>query len=78
LKAKYQELQQTLDSERIAWLNDKKTLEDTIVDMTVLERQSEGDRTLQESAIQDHEERVKVKFYIFLAITLCLIFIIGR
>jgi hypothetical protein len=60
LKAKSQELQHTFENERIVWLNDKKTLEDTIVDMSMLEKQSEGNRTLRESARQEQEERVKV------------------
>jgi nucleoprotein TPR len=59
-KLKHHELQQSLEAERVAWLNDKKTLEDTIVDMSVLEKHSQGDRTLRENAIQEQEERVKV------------------
>jgi len=57
---KSQELQHTFENERVVWLNDKKTLEDTIVDMSMLEKQSEGNRTLRESAILEQEERVKV------------------
>jgi nucleoprotein TPR len=60
LKVKHQELQQNFESERVSWLNDKKILEDTIADMSLLERQSEGDRTLREGAIHQQEERVQV------------------
>jgi nucleoprotein TPR len=59
LKLKHQELQQTLETERAAWLTDKKTLEDTLVDMSTVEKHLESDRTLRESTAHEQEERIK-------------------
>ncbi|KAG8214434.1 hypothetical protein J3R82DRAFT_9457 [Butyriboletus roseoflavus] len=54
---KFSDLQKTLDTERSAWANDKKTLEDTIVDMSTSERHSENDRTAHEREVRALEER---------------------
>ncbi|KAI0310134.1 TPR/MLP1/MLP2-like protein-domain-containing protein [Amylostereum chailletii] len=53
------EIQRSFEVEREAWLNDKKTLEDTIVDLTTSEKAIAEDRTSRESAVQQQEERVK-------------------
>lgn len=58
---KYAELQRKFETERVAWANDKRTLEDAIVDMSNLEKHSETDRTSRESEIRQQEERAKVK-----------------
>jgi nucleoprotein TPR len=63
---KFSELQRTLESERAAWTNDKKTLEDTIVDMSTSEKQSESDRSLRESETRRQENRAKVNHELFL------------
>lgn len=60
LTEKYNELKRILDSERAAWLNDKKTLEDTIVDMSTSEKHSESDRSLRETEARRQEERATV------------------
>jgi nucleoprotein TPR len=52
---KYSELKRTLESERAAWFSDKKTLEDTIVDMSTSERHSESDQSLQTEARRQAE-----------------------
>jgi nucleoprotein TPR len=54
---KFSELQRTFESERLVWTNDKKTLEDTIVDLSTSERTSETDRTTRESEVRQQEER---------------------
>ncbi|KIJ62559.1 hypothetical protein HYDPIDRAFT_93869 [Hydnomerulius pinastri MD-312] len=54
---KFVALQQTLETDRAAWANDKKTLEDTIVDMSTSERHSESDRTAHEREVRALEER---------------------
>jgi flagellar biosynthesis GTPase FlhF len=70
LKAVEQELEQTraslaetkraFESAREEWQADKKTLEDTIVDMTTAEKNLAEDRLSRESDVQAHEERVRV------------------
>jgi nucleoprotein TPR len=65
LKAKHQETQQAFDTERRDWLNDKNLLENTIADLSILEKQSEGDRTSRETAVREYEERVKVSLTFF-------------
>ena len=47
-------------ADREARLADKKTLEDTIVDLTASEKAFTEDRLSRESAVQKQEERVKV------------------
>ncbi|KAG6853933.1 hypothetical protein C0991_012425 [Blastosporella zonata] len=59
LTTKYNDLQKTFDAERIAWTNDKKTLEDTIVDMSTSEKHSESDRNTRETEVRQQEERAK-------------------
>ncbi|KAG1780540.1 hypothetical protein EV702DRAFT_1078352 [Suillus placidus] len=54
---KFSELQRTFESERLVWTNDKKTLEDTIVDLSTSEKTSETDRTTRESEVRQQEER---------------------
>ncbi|KAH9948873.1 hypothetical protein B0H21DRAFT_731535 [Amylocystis lapponica] len=56
---KHSELQSKFESERVAWANDKRTLEDAIVDMSTLEKNTESDRTSRESEFRQQEERVK-------------------
>ncbi|KAF9468627.1 TPR/MLP1/MLP2-like protein-domain-containing protein [Collybia nuda] len=60
LISKHNDLQKQLESERHAWMNDKKTLEDTIVDMSTSEKHSESDRASRESEVRQQEERAKV------------------
>lgn len=59
LTTKYNELQKSFETERIVWTNDKKTLEDTIVDMSTSEKNSENDRTSRENEVRHQEERAK-------------------
>ncbi|KAH7885445.1 hypothetical protein F5I97DRAFT_1885511 [Phlebopus sp. FC_14] len=54
---KLSELQQTFETERTAWASDKKTLEDTIVDLSTSERHSESDRDAHEKEVRALEER---------------------
>ena len=63
LKGKQDELQKTFDIERTAWANDKKTLEDTIVDLSTSERNAETDRSSREDDIRQLEDRTKVSIY---------------
>ena len=60
LKGRQDELQKALDVERAAWVSDKKTLEDTIVDLSTSERNAETDRSSREDDIRQLEERAKV------------------
>jgi nucleoprotein TPR len=60
LTVKYNDLQKSFEAERIAWANDKRTLEDTIVDMSTSEKSSENDRTSRENEVRQQEERAKV------------------
>ncbi|KAI0826824.1 hypothetical protein BC628DRAFT_1319381 [Trametes gibbosa] len=53
------ELQQTFDNERIAWANDKRTLEDTIVDMSTSAQHTQSDRSTWEVEIHQQEQRAK-------------------
>ncbi|KAF9220879.1 hypothetical protein BS17DRAFT_786120 [Gyrodon lividus] len=55
--ANFNEFQKTLDTERAAWANDKKILEDTIVDISASEKHSENDRTAHEREVRALEER---------------------
>ena len=61
--SKFNDLQKTLETERSAWANDKKTLEDTIVDMSTSERHSESDRSVHEREVRALEERAVVCIY---------------
>lgn len=60
LTAKHNNLQKTFETERTTWTNDKKLLEDTIVDMSTSEKHSESDRTAREKEVHQQEERAKV------------------
>lgn len=57
LRAKHNETMKSFETERTAWINDKKTLEDTIVDMSTLEKHSESDRSSWEQGMRALEER---------------------
>ncbi|KAF7966386.1 hypothetical protein HWV62_38881 [Athelia sp. TMB] len=57
LHVRHAELQRTLDTERSSWLADKRTLEDTIVDLSTSEKDSESNRTLRENDARQQEER---------------------
>ena len=59
LSQKNAELQRTLDTERAAWLQDKKTLEGTIYELTTSERSSENDRASREDEVRQLEERAR-------------------
>lgn len=52
--------QKSFETERIAWINDKKTLEDTILDLSTSEKQTESDRISREQELKELEERAKV------------------
>ncbi|KAI0953616.1 hypothetical protein AcW1_007790 [Taiwanofungus camphoratus] len=56
---KNSESQRLLETERAAWANDRRTLEDTIVDMSTSERNTEDDRASRENEIRQQEERAK-------------------
>ncbi|KAK0464253.1 uncharacterized protein EV420DRAFT_1034635 [Desarmillaria tabescens] len=58
--AQLNELQKTFEIERTAWTNDKKTLEETIIDLSTSEKHSESDRTSREQEVRLQEERAKV------------------
>lgn len=62
--SKFSELQRTLESERQVWVSDKKTLEDTIVDLSTSEKTSETDRSARESEVRQQEQRALVKLTI--------------
>ena len=53
------ELQQTLDRERAAFAQDKKMLEDTIVDITNAEASSRTEQASRESELREQMERAK-------------------
>ena len=60
LRDQLSEMQRSFEMERTTWLNDKKTLEDTIVDMSTSEKHQETDRSLREATAQEQEERAIV------------------
>ena len=60
LKKTFADAELKFGADREAWLADKKTLEDTIVDLTTSEKAFTEDRLSRESAVQQQEERVKV------------------
>ena len=60
IRAQHNETLKSFESERTAWINDKKTLEDTIVDMSTSEKHSESDRSSWEEGMRALEERAKV------------------
>ena len=57
MQQKNAELQRTFESERAAWLQDKKTLEGTIFELTTSERSSESERASREDEVRKLEER---------------------
>jgi nucleoprotein TPR len=52
-------VQQNLESERKAWTEDKKLLEDTIADMSSAERSVENAQASRQGELQQLEERAK-------------------
>jgi nucleoprotein TPR len=59
-RASLAETKRAFESAREEWQADKKTLEDTIVDMTTAEKNLAEDRLIRESDVHAHEERVRV------------------
>ncbi|KAF8903177.1 hypothetical protein CPB84DRAFT_810991 [Gymnopilus junonius] len=59
IRTQYNGVQKSFEAERTAWINDKKTLEDTIVDLSNSEKTSESDRSSREQDLRSLEERVK-------------------
>jgi nucleoprotein TPR len=52
--------QKSWEEERTALKNDKKTLEDTIIDMSTSEKHLESDRSSREQEVRSLEDRAKV------------------
>ena len=65
IRGKFNEQQKALEAERTAWINDKKTLEDTNVDLSTSGKQTESDRNSREQELSALEERAKVSFKVF-------------
>ncbi|KAK2465728.1 hypothetical protein APHAL10511_002272 [Amanita phalloides] len=59
LRGRHDEIRKTFDTERTAWASDKKTLEDTIIDLSTSEKNAETDRSSRENEIRHLEERTK-------------------
>ena len=59
LTAKSKETQQTLEKERAAYVEDKRLLEDAIVDITHSEISSRRDQASREKEIHEQMERAK-------------------
>ncbi|KIM43182.1 hypothetical protein M413DRAFT_9931 [Hebeloma cylindrosporum] len=59
VRAQHNDAQKSFEVERITWISDKKTLEDTIVDMSTSEKHSESDRSSREQELRNLEERAK-------------------
>ncbi|KAI0758624.1 hypothetical protein BC629DRAFT_1444031 [Irpex lacteus] len=55
----HSELKETLTNEQAAWAQDKKTLEETIIDITTSEQSSESDHASRENEVEELEERAK-------------------
>ena len=53
------ELQRTLQTERAAWSQDKKTLEDTIVELSTSDQSIEDERAAHANEVRQLEERAK-------------------
>lgn len=64
LAEKNSELQQTLESERASFVQDKKTLEETIVEITESQVNAQTDQTSRESEVREQMERVKVSSFV--------------
>ena len=73
MTTKYNELQRTFETERTAWATDKKTLEDTIVDMSTSEKNSENDRASRESEVRQQEERARVRLHQLILLSLSIL-----
>ncbi|KAJ3826801.1 hypothetical protein EV361DRAFT_893712 [Lentinula raphanica] len=56
LTTKYNQLQKQHEHDRVTWANDKKTLEDTIVDLST----TENDRETHAAEMKQQEERAKL------------------
>ena len=63
IRAQYNDAQKSFEAERTAWINDKKNLEDMIVDMSTSEKHSESDRNSREQELRNLEDRAKVRVY---------------
>ena len=66
IRAEHNETMKSFETERTAWINHKKMLEDTIIDMSTLEKHSESDRSSWEQGMRALEERAKVTRKVFL------------
>ncbi|KAM5539450.1 hypothetical protein V8D89_006902 [Ganoderma adspersum] len=53
------EIQRTFDSERAAWVNEKKELEGTILDMTTSAQHTQTDKSTWEAEIRHQEQRAR-------------------
>jgi len=62
IRAKFNERQKAFEAECTAWINDKKLLEDTIVDLSTSEKQTENDYNSKEQELSALEERAKVSY----------------
>ncbi len=60
IRVKFNEQQKAFETERTEWINDKKTLEDTIVDLSTSEKQTENDRNSREEELKALEDRARV------------------
>ena len=52
LRGQLSSINKKFEEERTAWKNDKKTLEDTIVDMTTSEKHLESDKSTREQEVR--------------------------
>ncbi|KAH9480632.1 Protein MLP1-like protein [Psilocybe cubensis] len=59
IRTQLNDAQKSFEAERTSWINDKKTLEDTIVDMSTSEKHSESDRNSREHELRNLEDRAK-------------------
>lgn len=66
-KARINEIQQALETERSAWASEKQTLEGTIFDLSTSERLSEHDRGAHQKDVRELEERTIVSTLIVFA-----------
>ena len=67
LTQKNVELQRAAEAERAAWLQEKKTLEGTIWDLTSSERNSETNRVSHEDEVRQLNERDVLFLHVFSA-----------
>ncbi|KDR82878.1 hypothetical protein GALMADRAFT_58080 [Galerina marginata CBS 339.88] len=59
IRSQYNDVQKSFEAERTSWINDKKVLEDTIVDMSTSEKNTESDRGVREQELRNLEDRAK-------------------